>query len=202
MRKAAEAARQPMRRSRRRARCSEVCAHLRRRALLRFPHLDGGERGRRGCPDLAEVRGQRQAKRAPEIAAAATTAVAASAGRGSRCSRSGCPRLPPLDEDEALEVAAIVTAGGTFRPLEAGACARTARRTTRRAGRSRSSAAAAIRGPARFRSRTGRAVPRRIARVGAPRARESCASRGIGRRADPRAAWQSAFRRSSSSSPR
>lgn len=68
-------------------------------------------------PDLAEVRGQYQAKRALEVAAAGghSLLMAGPPGSGKSMLAQRLPGiLPPLTDDEAMEVAAVASAGGGF----------------------------------------------------------------------------------------
>lgn len=70
-------------------------------------------------PDLAEVRGQAQAKRMLEIAAAGAHSLLmyGPPGTGKSMLASRLPGLlPPMDEEEALEAAAIQSLDGSFRP--------------------------------------------------------------------------------------
>ncbi len=97
----------------------EVCAHLAGDAPL--PRLDAprDDRAPAAMPDLADVRGQRQAKRALEIAAAGGHALlmCGPPGAGKSMLAQRLPSLlPALDEDEALEVAAIASLAGRFDP--------------------------------------------------------------------------------------
>jgi magnesium chelatase family protein len=87
----------------------EVCAHLHGRAELpeaEFP----GARDVADYPDLADVKGQAQAKRALEIAAAGehNLLLYGPPGTGKTMLASRLPGiLPPLGESEALEAAAV-----------------------------------------------------------------------------------------------
>lgn len=100
----------------------EVCAHLSGDAPLSpIARCTGSPEGVRDArmPDLADVRGQRQAKRALEIAAAGSHALllVGPPGAGKSMLAQRLPSLlPPLDEDEALEVAAIASLAGRFDP--------------------------------------------------------------------------------------
>ncbi len=80
--------------------------------------------GLRPVPDLAEVRGQFQAKRALEIAAAGSHSLllCGPPGAGKSMLAVRLPGiLPPLREDEAMEVAAVASVGhGGFDPLDWG----------------------------------------------------------------------------------
>ena len=108
----------------------EVCAHLAGRELLtpfeRTESIGDGEflprigGGGRAYPDLSEVRGQRQAKRVLEIAAAGghSVVMVGPPGSGKSMLAARFPGLmPPLNEEEALEAAAVqsLTPRG-FRP--------------------------------------------------------------------------------------
>ncbi|MGM0983077.1 MAG: YifB family Mg chelatase-like AAA ATPase [Pseudomonadota bacterium] len=93
----------------------EVVAHLLGQTLI-APHCSPSivptpESG----PDLAEVRGQHQARRALEVAAAGghNLLLAGPPGTGKTMLASRLPGiLPPLTEEEALEVAAIRSVSG------------------------------------------------------------------------------------------
>jgi len=70
-------------------------------------------------PDLADVRGQRQAKRVLEIAAAGAHSLLFTGppGTGKSMLAQRLPSLlPPLTEDEALEVASVASIAGRFAP--------------------------------------------------------------------------------------
>ncbi|CAG0974828.1 Competence protein ComM [Burkholderiales bacterium] len=97
----------------------EVCAHLTGDTplarLAAVPACDAPA----NMPDLAEVRGQHQAKRALEIAAAGghSLLLCGPPGAGKSMLARRLPSLlAPLDEDEALEVAAIASLAGRFDP--------------------------------------------------------------------------------------
>ncbi|RTL55744.1 MAG: ATP-dependent protease [Rhodocyclaceae bacterium] len=71
-----------------------------------------------GYPDLAEVRGQSQAKRALEVAAAGGHSLLMSGppGTGKSMLASRFPGLlPPMEEQEAFEAAAVQSLAGSFR---------------------------------------------------------------------------------------
>ncbi len=95
-----------------------VCAHLAGSALLaqteaRFPLPAPGNL------DLADVRGQAQAKRVLEIAAAGAHSLLLTGppGTGKSMLAQRLPSLlPELTEDEALEVAAVASIAGRFTP--------------------------------------------------------------------------------------
>ena len=97
----------------------EVCAHVSGAAALPLaPAADAasGEQAHAGspAPDLAEVRGQIQAKRALVIAAAGAHSLllVGPPGVGKSMLAQRLPGLlPPLSDREALEVAAIAAAG-------------------------------------------------------------------------------------------
>jgi magnesium chelatase family protein len=93
-----------------------VCAHLASRAPLSA--MAAGAVGDRGeSLDLADVRGQAHAKRALEIAAAGghSLLLCGPPGTGKSMLAQRLPSLlPPLCEEEALEVAAIASIAGKF----------------------------------------------------------------------------------------
>jgi len=95
-----------------------VCAHITGRtpltAMAASPPM-----GRASAPDLCDVRGQAQAKRALEIAAAGRHSVlfVGPPGTGKSMLAQRLPSLmPPLSEDEALEAAALASLAGRFIP--------------------------------------------------------------------------------------
>jgi magnesium chelatase family protein len=98
----------------------EVCAHLTGQGTLEtcLPE-DGEARPAAMSPDLAEVRGQAQAKRALEIAAAGNHSIllAGPPGTGKSMLASRLPGLlPPMTQEAALESAAVLSLSGQFRP--------------------------------------------------------------------------------------
>jgi magnesium chelatase family protein len=100
-----------------------VCAHLTGRE--RIPALAAGISARDVAmfPDLADVRGQAQSKRALTIAAAGAHSLLmiGPPGTGKSMLAQRLPGLlPPLTEDEALASAAIASLAGRFRPAEWG----------------------------------------------------------------------------------
>jgi len=95
-----------------------VCAHLTGRAPL-APMCVSLPPANRSAPDLCDVRGQAQAKRALEIAAAGRHSVlfVGPPGTGKSMLAQRLPSLlPPLSEDEALEAAALASLAGRFVP--------------------------------------------------------------------------------------
>ena len=101
-----------------------VCAHLTGRELLSplTPQPCVAANGTH-APDLADVRGQGQAKRAITIAAAGghSLLMIGPPGTGKSMLAQRLPGiLPPLAEDEALAVAAIASLAGRFSPSKWG----------------------------------------------------------------------------------
>ncbi|MEO7325528.1 MAG: YifB family Mg chelatase-like AAA ATPase [Dokdonella sp.] len=96
----------------------EVCAYLAGRIELPVAVAIAGATSvamSPSLPDLAEVRGQQQARRALEVAAAGTHSLllVGPPGTGKTMLASRLPGiLPPLDEDEALELAAVRSIAG------------------------------------------------------------------------------------------
>ncbi|MFT3848354.1 MAG: YifB family Mg chelatase-like AAA ATPase [Propionivibrio sp.] len=100
----------------------DVCAHLGGHGSLEpclpDPAVDADAFGH---PDLADVRGQAQAKRVLEIAAAGAHSVlfAGPPGSGKSMLATRLPGLlPPMTEVAALESAAVLSLAGQFRPNE------------------------------------------------------------------------------------
>ncbi|MCC7217870.1 MAG: YifB family Mg chelatase-like AAA ATPase, partial [Burkholderiales bacterium] len=99
-----------------------VCAHLTARTLLPEA-LPGEAPAGDAAPDLRDVRGQAHAKRALEIAAAGghSLLLTGPPGTGKSMLAHRLPSLlPPLDDDEALEVAAVASIAGRFAPAHWG----------------------------------------------------------------------------------
>jgi magnesium chelatase family protein len=95
-----------------------VCAHLTGMALL-APVASALPSAAVHTLDLADVRGQAQAKRVLEIAAAGAHSLLLTGppGTGKSMLAQRLPTLlPPLAEDEALEVAAVASIAGRFVP--------------------------------------------------------------------------------------
>src|SRR5690349_18023346 len=93
-----------------------VCAHVTGRAPLPAMTAAIAVASRSG-PDLSDVRGQAQAKRALEIAAAGRHSVlcVGPPGTGKSMLAQRLPSLlPPLSEEEALEAAALASLAGRF----------------------------------------------------------------------------------------
>jgi magnesium chelatase family protein len=95
---------------------AEVCAHLDGRVAL-APWQGSAERRQPRYPDLADVRGQRPARRALELAAAGGHSVLlwGPPGTGKTMLAMRFPGiLPPMGEEEALEAAAVQSIAGSF----------------------------------------------------------------------------------------
>jgi len=95
-----------------------VCAHLTGRQRLAIPAPCPPITRRVSC-DLSDVRGQAHAKRALEIAAAGGHSLLFTGppGTGKSMLAQRLPSLlPQLDEDEALEAAAVASIAGRFVP--------------------------------------------------------------------------------------
>ncbi len=94
-----------------------VCAHLSGRAPIAPYVLPSESAAPQATPDLAEVKGQAQARRALEVAAAGRHALLmfGPPGTGKSMLAQRLPGLlPPLNDDEALELAAIQSIEGAF----------------------------------------------------------------------------------------
>lgn len=93
----------------------EVVGHLLGRAPIAPHRLSRPPEASVALPDLAEVRGQHQARRALEVAAAGShnLLLAGPPGTGKTMLASRLPGiLPPLTDEEALEVAAVRSVSG------------------------------------------------------------------------------------------
>jgi magnesium chelatase family protein len=100
---------------------SELTAHLNGQQLLSLVDLKSDSADSRTWPDLAEVRGQHQAKRALEVAAAGNHSLLMSGppGSGKTMLASRLPGiLPEMTRQEALETAAIYSIGKNDLDLE------------------------------------------------------------------------------------
>ncbi|MBL8486350.1 MAG: YifB family Mg chelatase-like AAA ATPase [Rhodocyclaceae bacterium] len=96
----------------------EVCAHLDGSAPL-APFAGAAPAAAHPMADLAEVKGQAQAKRALEVAAAGGHSLLMSGppGTGKSMLAQRLPGLlPPMSEREALESAAVLSLAGLFEP--------------------------------------------------------------------------------------
>ena len=170
-----------------------VCAHLTGRESLAAlaPQRCAPSTARRD-PDLADVRGQEHAKRALTIAAAGAHSLLmiGPPGTGKSMLAQRLPGiLPPLSEDEALAAAAIASLAGRFSAAAWGVAAlsRAAPHGERRRAGRRRQRPSARRNLARA---PRRAVPRRVAGVGPPRARGAARAARVGR--DPHLARRAA----------
>ena len=98
----------------------DVCAHLSGQGSLEPCLPDAGDAADPvGHPDLSDVRGQTQAKRVLEIAAAGAHSIlfAGPPGSGKSMLATRLPGLlPPMTEEAALESAAVLSLAGQFRP--------------------------------------------------------------------------------------
>jgi magnesium chelatase family protein len=95
----------------------EVCAHLNGQQAL-APYAGASAAAAPDYPDLADVKGQAQAKRALEVAAAGghSLLMIGPPGTGKSMLAARFPGLlPAMDETEALEAAAIHSLNGGFR---------------------------------------------------------------------------------------
>jgi magnesium chelatase family protein len=93
-----------------------LCAHLAGHDPI-LPHVAPARALAPNVPDLADVRGQLQARRALEVAAAGGHSILffGPPGTGKSMLAQRLPGLlPPLDENEALESAAVLSLGGAF----------------------------------------------------------------------------------------
>jgi magnesium chelatase family protein len=94
----------------------DVCAHL-TGAVPLAPHVPAVPPAPTFVPDLAEIKGQAQAKRALEVAAAGQHSLLMSGppGSGKSMLAQRLPGLlPPMTETEALEAAAVHSLSGGF----------------------------------------------------------------------------------------
>ena len=94
----------------------DVCAHLTGRQAI-APYAGAALGAAPAYPDLAEVKGQAQAKRALEVAAAGSHSLLLSGppGTGKSMLASRLPGiLPPMTDEEALGSAAVQSLAGIF----------------------------------------------------------------------------------------
>ncbi len=97
----------------------QLCAHLSGEALLTPVTATHPPAGNHPGPDLAEVRGQAQARRALEIAAAGrhNLLMQGPPGTGKSMLAARLPGiLPPLNDEEAIQTAAVHSVAG--RPID------------------------------------------------------------------------------------
>jgi magnesium chelatase family protein len=98
----------------------EVCAHLTGQGVLKECIAEAVEiETAHDIPDLADVRGQTQAKRALEIAAAGGHSLLLAGPPGTGKSMLACRLpglLPPMTQAAALESAAVLSLAGQFHP--------------------------------------------------------------------------------------
>jgi magnesium chelatase family protein len=103
----------------------EVCAHLSGQGTLSDCSANAAACAPAAdCPDLADVRGQAQARRALEIAAAGGHSIllVGPPGTGKSMLASRLPGLlPPMTQQAALESAAVLSLAGQFCPENFGA---------------------------------------------------------------------------------
>jgi magnesium chelatase family protein len=95
-----------------------VCAHLNgHTALMRPPEASPPAAASPALPDLADVRGQLQARRALEVAAGGghSLLLFGPPGTGKSMLAQRLPGvLPPMSEEEAIEAAAVASIEGSF----------------------------------------------------------------------------------------
>ena len=185
----------------------EVCAHLTGEHAARAIQRRAQAVREPAYPDLADVRGQAQARRALEIAAAGGHSLLLRGPPGTgktMLAQRFAGILPPMSEDEALEAAARAEPRERALPRPSASAQRAVPRAAPhrlgdRAGRRRLAAA-----PGRDLARAPRrAVPRRAARVRPPRARGAARAARVGRASRSRAPRARRISpRASSSSPR
>jgi magnesium chelatase family protein len=97
----------------------DVCAHLNGTQILQPIAGPGAAISQSAYPDLAEVKGQAQSKRALEVAAAGGHSLLMSGppGTGKSMLAQRLPGiLPPMTEAEALASAAVLSLAGVFDP--------------------------------------------------------------------------------------
>ncbi len=97
-----------------------VCAHLNGHTPLQAHQPEHRAEAARAGPDLTDVRGQLQARRALEVAAAGghSLLLFGPPGTGkSMLAQRLAGILPPMSEEEALQAAALHSLDGSFDPL-------------------------------------------------------------------------------------